>query len=239
MLDYLTRHPTVYHQMDSRSRDSQTPSISSQSYAILVDNAAMLQLSDSTSSNGSGSEDDNSITSGDDPDAAAVDKGHVSDEEAGDLSAHSDELLNNENIQAPASRGVFMDNGQDQDPSSTIDVSKYIFDALIQAIEPTGFSKAISLQSKTSAEINAKSLELKQLVKETQEKLRYLSVRYDRGVATSKSINESLAYSKDRIEKINAVLRTDFPIEFNQVRDKVLERTLSEEEEEEGSTPTP
>ncbi|CCF57214.1 hypothetical protein KAFR_0C02210 [Kazachstania africana CBS 2517] len=188
---------------------TQTPSIDSQAYAIPITDEFMSQLSDShTSSSEEANESD-----------------EVSPRSSGNSSTN-DEFL--DEIVPETTNTLFMDT---QDPGAMIDVPKYIYDSLTQALESVNFSESVALQTKLSAVINSKSLELKQLIDEANEKLSHLRVRYQRGIATSQNIKANLNYSKEKIKKINSLLSVDFPIEFNQARDKILERQLDDEEE--------
>ncbi|CCE93511.1 Kxd1p TDEL_0G01440 [Torulaspora delbrueckii] len=120
-----------------------------------------------------------------------------------------------------SSNGLFTDS---QDPGPMLDVSKYIFESLVQAIESANFAEAISLQTKTSAVINSESTRLKQLIETTKEQLASFKDRFERGAETSKLIRQNLQYSKDKIDRLNAELGIAHPIEFNQAKEKVLER---------------
>lgn len=127
------------------------------------------------------------------------------------------------------SNAFFMDS---QDPGPMLDVSKYIFESLVQAIDAADFAEAISLQTKTSAVINSKSMELKQLIEATKIRLSQFKERFERGAQTSRIIRHNLQYSKERIDRINAAMGTEFPIEFNQAREKVLERQYQDNSDE-------
>lgn len=235
-------------------RHSQTPSINSQSYAIPVTEDMITQLSISPSSNSSS---DDSDTSGDISNTSVGNSsmigGHIpvtngdnsrDDTESASftsemLQSANDLLQNNMNNENDILRQTTTRNTsnyldpQDQSPNNMIDVSKYIFDSLKQAIESADFSESLSCQTKTSARINTKSLELKQLIDQTQSKMLYLQERFERGVLVSKNIRHNLNHTKKSIDRINNVLRTDYPIEFNQARDKIMERSLSDEEDNE------
>lgn len=130
-----------------------------------------------------------------------------------------------ENLVPGASNGVFMDS---QDAGPMLDVSKYIFDSLVQAINSADFAEAVSLQTKTSAVINAKSMRLKQLIDSTRERLDHFRSRFERGAETSKVIRHNLRQTRETISKINAELGTAYPIELNQAREKVLERQFGD-----------
>ncbi|EHN02441.1 YGL079W-like protein [Saccharomyces cerevisiae x Saccharomyces kudriavzevii VIN7] len=116
-----------------------------------------------------------------------------------------------------------------QDPGPIFDVSRYIFDSLKQSIDSTDFSEALSLQTKTSAIINSKSLELKQHIDEMKTRLVQLQGKFENGVATSRRIKHDLETSRKNINYLDSALRVDFPIEFNQAREKILERKLNED----------
>ncbi|AQZ11223.1 KXD1 (YGL079W) [Zygosaccharomyces parabailii] len=127
----------------------------------------------------------------------------------------------------PESGRAFSHDSQEVGPM--LDVSKYIFESLVQSIDSADFSEAISLQTKTSAIINSKSMELKQIIDDTKVRFHQLKERFERGAITSRKVRHNLQYSKEKIDKLNALLRTDYPIEFNQAREKVLERQLDDE----------
>ncbi|QLQ77891.1 hypothetical protein HG537_0A01380 [Torulaspora globosa] len=136
-----------------------------------------------------------------------------------------DEDSSLENLVPGSSNAVFMDS---QDTGPMVDVSKYIFDSLVQAINSADFAEAISLQTKTSAVINARSLKLKQLIDSTKERLSCLRSRFERGAEISKTIRHNLRQSREMISKINDELATAYPIELNQAREKVLDRQFGE-----------
>lgn len=125
-----------------------------------------------------------------------------------------------------SSNGLFADS---QDPGPMLDVSKYIFESLVQAIDSANFAEAISLQTKTSAVINSESMKLKQLIDTTKERLVGFKERFERGAETSQIIRRNLRLSKDKIDRINAELGVNYPIEFNQAKEKVLERQFDDE----------
>lgn len=191
---------------ESSMRRSHTPSVSSQSYAIPVIGDMTSQLSESSSEDGN---DDNSTSS------------------VSEMVDTSDEFLDTD---VPETNNMILQ--EIQDPSSLIDVSKYVFDSLVQSIDCADFSESFALQTKMSANINAKSLELKQLISQTQERIQYLTKRFEKGMMASNNIKSNLKYTRQRIEKINGILRTDYPIEFNLARDKILERHINSDHEE-------
>ncbi|CAB4254281.1 similar to Saccharomyces cerevisiae YGL079W KXD1 Putative protein of unknown function [Maudiozyma barnettii] len=215
----------------NESRRSHTPSISSQTYVIPIINddtdysSSMRQSDeDSSSSNTSQSDDDavRSISPLDSRSFGAVDSAMSSEFNE----ASTDEFLH-ENLPL-ANKLTTIDNGNDT-PPAMIDISKYIFDSLSHAIEETDFSETLALQTRISGTINFKSLELKDLIDKTQEKLLHLRQRYESGVVVSNKLKENLDYSRKKIDEINSMLGTEYPIEFNQARDKVLERHFEED----------
>lgn len=173
---------------------SQSPSINSQSYAIPVSDDTVVQLSECSSV-------------------------EVSDDFDDEDSNPDDHFL--DSVVPETSNAFFMDS---QDPGSMFDVSKYIFESLSQAIDSADFSDAISLQTKTSAVINSKSLELKHLIQTTRLRLEHFKERFETGARVTKTIHHNLQYSKERIDRINSVIGTKYPIEFNQAKEKVIER---------------
>ncbi|CAI4062983.1 hypothetical protein SUVZ_07G1680 [Saccharomyces uvarum] len=199
---------------------SLTPSINSQSYAIPITEEMSSSFHDSisTSSNSSSSLD--------------------SDGSSISNVAEAHEMDNNSNID----EDLFLDNDipqpsnllltDAQDPGPIFDVSRYIFDSLKQSIDSTDFSESLSLQTKTSAIINSKSLELKQHIDEMKIRLVQLQRKFENGVATSRRIKHDLETSRKNIDYLNSALRIDFPIEFNQAREKILERKLNEDNDQ-------
>lgn len=121
---------------------------------------------------------------------------------------------------------AFSQDSQEFEPM--LDVSKHIFDSLMQAIDSADFSEAISLQTKTSAIVNSKSTELRQLIEEAKIRFSHFKGRFEKGSLTAKNIRNNLNYSRDKIEKINSLVRTSYPIEFNEAREKILERPLDD-----------
>lgn len=153
-----------------------------------------------------------------------------SDDEADNTNAEeSSEDILLDRVVPGTSNGFFMDS---QDPGPMLDVSKFIFDSLIQAIDSADFAEAISLQTKTSAVINSKSMKLKQLIDSTKEQLAHFKTRFERGAETSRIIRHNLQQTKETITKINAEFGTAYPIELSQAREKVLERQFEESPEE-------
>lgn len=188
---------------------SRTPSVDTQSYSI----AEPDHLEDV-----------------DDSDSSSVDSGAGGSNDNTDSLSASDSAEEFLDEMVPTASTSFRPNDT-PDPGTIFDISKYVFESIKQAIEESDFSEALALQTKTSAVINAKSLELKQLIDETKTRLPSLQEKFKRGQQTSKRIKRNLELSRSRIETINALLQTDYPIEFNQARDKILERTLDEDEE--------
>lgn len=196
---------------------SSTPSINSQSYAIPIteEMSSCFHDSISTTSNSSGSFDSDGSNVSD-----VVEQNEMDNESNVD----EDLFLDND---IPQSSNLLPTDAQD--PGPIFDVSRYIFDSLKQSIDSADFSEALSLQTKTSAVINSKSLELKQYIDEMKSRLTQLQEKFENGEATSKKIKRDLETSRKNIDYLNAALRVDFPIEFNQAREKILERKLNED----------
>lgn len=196
---------------------SSTPSINSQSYAIPITEEMSSSFHDSisTTSNSSGSFDSDGSNVSD-----VVEQNEMDNESNVD----EDLFLDND---IPQSSNLLPTDAQD--PGPIFDVSRYIFDSLKQSIDSADFSEALSLQTKTSAVINSKSLELKQYIDEMKSRLTQLQEKFENGEATSKKIKRDLGTSRKNIDYLNAALRVDFPIEFNQAREKILERKLNED----------
>ncbi|SCU93339.1 LADA_0G02542g1_1 [Lachancea dasiensis] len=181
--------------LGSRSR---TASIDSQMFAIPDDTEeSRWQLSESSSS---GREDEDSSS------------------EEGD--EQTSEMLELDRVGQETSHTFTM--GQLETP--LFDISKYIFQSLSQALNTADFSQAIAVQTRTSGLINSKSRELQKLVSTLQEKLEHFEVRFAQGARTSNRISKNLGQCATQIEKINRVFQREYPIEFNQVREEVLER---------------
>lgn len=157
--------------------------------------------------------------------ASQLSEGSSDDEADNSNGEDSNDDIFLENLVPETSNGFLMDS---QDPGPMLDVSKYIFDSLVQAIDSADFAEAISLQTKTSAVINSKSMRLKQLMDTTREQLARFRTRFEQGAETSKTIRHNLQQTKDAIAKITAELGTEYPIELNQAREKVLERQFDE-----------
>lgn len=196
---------------------SSTPSINSQSYAIPITEEMSSSFHDSisTTSNSSGSFDSDGSNVSD-----VVEQNEMDNESNVD----EDLFLDND---IPQSSNLLPTDAQD--PGPIFDVSRYIFDSLKQSIDSADFSEALSLQTKTSAVINSKSPELKQYIDEMKSRLTQLQEKFENGEATSKKIKRDLETSRKNIDYLNAALRVDFPIEFNQAREKILERRLNED----------
>ncbi|CAI4062311.1 hypothetical protein N7582_002100 [Saccharomyces uvarum] len=195
---------------------SLTPSINSQSYAIPITEEMSSSFHDSisTSSNSSSSLDSDGSSISNVVEAQEMDNNSNIDE---------DLFLDND---IPQPSNLLLTDAQD--PGPIFDVSRYIFDSLKQSIDSTDFSESLSLQTKTSAIINSKSLELKQHIDEMKIRLAQLQGKFENGVATSRRIKHDLETSRKNIDYLNSALRIDFPIEFNQAREKILERKLNE-----------
>lgn len=198
---------------------SLTPSINSQSYAIPITEEMSSSFHDSisTSSNSSSSLDSDGSSISNVVEAQEMDNNSNIDE---------DLFLDND---IPQPSNLLLTDAQD--PGPIFDVSRYIFDSLKQSIDSTDFSESLSLQTKTSAIINSKSLELKQHIDEMKIRLAQLQGKFENGVATSRRIKHDLETSRKNIDYLNSALRIDFPIEFNQAREKILERKLNEEDD--------
>nr|CAI6503666.1 ADM_HP1_G0020010.mRNA.1.CDS.1 [Saccharomyces cerevisiae] len=196
---------------------SSTPSINSQSYAIPITEEMSSSFHDSisTTSNSSGSFDS---------DGSNVSNVVEQNEMDNESNVDEDLFLDND---IPQSSNLLPTDAQD--PGPIFDVSRYIFDSLKQSIDSADFSEALSLQTKTSAVINSKSPELKQYIDEMKSRLTQLQEKFENGEATSKKIKRDLETSRKNIDYLNAALRVDFPIEFNQAREKILERRLNED----------
>ncbi|KAK5780715.1 hypothetical protein RI543_001837 [Arxiozyma heterogenica] len=228
----------------SNVEDSQVPSISSQNYAIPFTEDIYYQISTSSSSNSNdylSSEVD--VTDNDITNSNLIENNLLNEEEnlVNHILDRTNEPLqnhiNNENILLRHSSNIKPTSNtftliNEQGPNQMIDVSKYIFDSLKQAIESADFSESLAYQTKTSAQINAKSLELKQLIGETQSKILSLQERFERGVEVSRNIRKNLDYAKKSIEKINGILRTEYPIEYNKTRENIMERNFNTEDNE-------
>ncbi|SCW00473.1 LAFE_0C04962g1_1 [Lachancea fermentati] len=115
-----------------------------------------------------------------------------------------------------------------QPDTPMFDSSKYIFQSLVQSLNSVDFSEAIALQTRTSGLINSKSREIKKLVTDVQERLKYLETRFERGAKTSSRIKHNLKQFTHQVEQINAAFETDYPIEFNQAKEKVYERNFDD-----------
>lgn len=219
---------------DTETSRPQTPSINSQSYAIprtYSDNESMTR--------GSNAEDTTSSSSDDDDDD---DFNETNSESITQMDSQSFEALNsvitdefNENSTdeflhetlSLTKKITVIDNCNDT-PPAMIDISKQIFDSLCHAIEDIDFSETLALQTRISGTINFKSLELKDLMDKTQERLQALKRRYETGVVVSNKLKENLDYSRRKIDEINSILGTEYPIEFNEARDKILERNFED-----------
>lgn len=145
-------------------------------------------------------------------------------EDSNSEESHEDEIL--DRALPESGQHAFSQDSQEFEPM--LDVSKYIFESLMQAIDSADFSESISLQTKTSAVINSKSTELRQLVEEARARFGHFKERFEKGSLVAKNIRNNLNYSRDKTERINALVRTNYPIEFNEAREKVLERPLDD-----------
>ncbi|CCH59340.1 hypothetical protein TBLA_0B05060 [Henningerozyma blattae CBS 6284] len=110
----------------------------------------------------------------------------------------------------------------------TIDVAEYIKSTLLTSLDnPDTFATALSLQARTSAIINTKSLQLQQLINESTDILKRLKTRYANGIIISNRINKNLIYCRKKIDLLSNNLRLNYTIEFNNAREKILERKLT------------
>lgn len=108
------------------------------------------------------------------------------------------------------------------------DSSKFLFESLNNTINSIDFSESLATQAKTSALINLKSRELKSLMKQLQERLQYYTDRFKRGAAVSSELKVNLQMLSKRIATLDALISKQFPIEYNQSRDKIIERRLDD-----------
>ncbi|EDO19408.1 hypothetical protein Kpol_1002p55 [Vanderwaltozyma polyspora DSM 70294] len=149
---------------------------------------------------------------------------HVCSEETEDMDNVDEGLL--DDIMNNTGGGGFVNGFEFHESEPMFDVSKYVFETLIQAINSADFSESLAFQTKTSAVINAKSLELKQLINMSKDRLVDLQDKFEKGVQTSNRIKRNLKMSREKIQFLNDEFRTNYPIEFNQARDKIIERTI-------------
>lgn len=189
---------------------SRTPSVDTQSYTINEEAHHIITDSDSSSSENEDGEG-NETNSSDDS------------SESGSVERFLDEIV-------PTTSTSFIPNDT-PDPATLFDITEYIFDSIVQSTNACDFSEAFALQAKTSAVINSKSMELKNLIEQTKVRLPELQAKFKNGTQTLRTIRKNLDNAKSRIQVMNDVLQTDYPIEFNQARDKILERTLDSDEE--------
>lgn len=122
--------------------------------------------------------------------------------------------------------------GEDDQAPQMFDASQYIFESLVNALDAVDFAQALSLQTKTSAVLNDRTLQLKSLVQETKERLAHLEERYREGIKGAKRTQSNIEQCRKRVSQLNGVLRMEYPIEYNMAREKVLERQLDEESED-------
>ncbi|QEU61394.1 Kxd1 [Kluyveromyces lactis] len=108
------------------------------------------------------------------------------------------------------------------------DSSKFLFESVNNAINDIDFSESLAIQAKTSALINSKSRELKGLIKQLQEKLDYYNERFKRGAVVSSQLKVNLQMLSKRIATLDDLFSKQFPIEYNQSKEKVMERTLND-----------
>ena len=108
------------------------------------------------------------------------------------------------------------------------DASNFLFESLNGTINNVDFSEALALQTKTSALINSKSRELKSLIQELQGRIAHYQGRFQRGVLVSNGLKENLRAISKRVELLDEAMAREHPIEYNQAKDKVMERTLSD-----------
>lgn len=155
-----------------------------------------------------------------------------------DISSNYDQhnLMNTDNNN-PDTTGIILDTNENElfsnnsiDRSNNpagdpmIDVSKFISQSLLQTIGSTDFSKALQLQAKTSAHLNSKTLELQHLINESQERLLTLQNKLKLSQNLSNNIRNNLSKSNKIIQNFNNSLMIDYPIEFNNAKDQILER---------------
>lgn len=150
-------------------------------------------------------------------------------EEEVDNSSEESSILEEDNnvlnqlVPEPNSTWLFGGQGTDM-----FDTSKYLFDSLAQAINGVDFSEVLSLQTKTSASINSKSRELRSIVNETREKLKFYQTRFETGAIASKRIKHKLNEITKKIEKLKLLHLQNYPIEYNQAKDKIYDLQLND-----------
>ncbi|CCD26685.1 Kxd1p NDAI_0I01160 [Naumovozyma dairenensis CBS 421] len=215
---------------------SQSPSVSSHSYAIPITDDMASELSENISSSSSNNSDN------DDEGESLHALNHELEDNEDDSEIASQELNDLLQNVVPESAGNATDttktsagnngpllNSQGSDPM--FDVSKYIFESLTQAVESIDFSEAFQSQTKTSAVINSKSLELRQLLNMTKKQLNHFQERFENGVVVSNRIKRNIIDARRKINKFNDELRTQYPIEFNQAREKIIDRQLDQDDD--------
>ncbi|CDO94977.1 unnamed protein product [Kluyveromyces dobzhanskii CBS 2104] len=128
-------------------------------------------------------------------------------------------------LPAESSGTLWMNQIQD---TPMFDSSKFLFESLNNSINNIDFSESVAIQAKTSALINSKSRELKSLMKQLQEKLDYYDKRFKRGATVSTQLKVNLQMLSKRIATLSELFAKQFPIEYNQSKEKVMERTLND-----------
>ncbi|AET37965.1 Kxd1p Ecym_2216 [Eremothecium cymbalariae DBVPG len=202
-------------EMVSETR-SRTPSISSRQFVIPEDGFTTLDT------------DDSSQESAEDDEEGIDREGCTNNSHDSSSGFENDQSSNNE---VNSHGTVFSDL---MPPNTTFftgnqvtpmfDTSKFLFESLTQAFNSVDFSEAISLQTKSSAMINSKSTELKMLIDEVQEKLKYYHIVFENGGHTARRIRHNLRDIARKVEKLKPIFAKDFPIEYNQSIEKVYDR---------------
>lgn len=96
----------------------------------------------------------------------------------------------------------------------------YLQDQLSSAFDSTVLDRAVVSQIKTSATLNAKGLEMAELLEEVNERLQGLKGLFSAGMAAAQQTRKDLEWASSRANLLDRKAKSAFPIEWEQVKEK-------------------
>ncbi|ODV95417.1 hypothetical protein PACTADRAFT_50143 [Pachysolen tannophilus NRRL Y-2460] len=112
------------------------------------------------------------------------------------------------------------------------DPVSYLIFSLQNSLNSIEMDKSIVKQSQLSGELNNKTKELLKSYKESQEKLKEFIVQFGHFKnEIIPNLEKDLAWSENKVKKLNKKLREHYPIEYEKSKDKVLNRITNDEED--------
>ncbi|ODQ65826.1 hypothetical protein NADFUDRAFT_51103 [Nadsonia fulvescens var. elongata DSM 6958] len=102
--------------------------------------------------------------------------------------------------------------------------SEYLTEAFLNSVDLTELDKAIVIQTKTSALINAKTTEVEKLRQGAISRLTNLRKLFQDGARNLRQTEKDLTWASKKVKLLQARMKTDHPIEYNKAVTKICER---------------